>query len=74
MLYAFQILKIEMLVCPKFCNHIDCTNALTIFTAEVKPPSLDNGGLIMREAMFYEPMADNKVRCHLCNHLFGGTK
>ena len=22
----------------------------------------------MREAMFYEPMAGNKVRCHLCNH------
>ena len=22
----------------------------------------------MREAMFYERMADNRVRCHLCNH------
>jgi pyruvate formate lyase activating enzyme len=22
----------------------------------------------MREAMFYEPMDDNKVNCHLCNH------
>ena len=22
----------------------------------------------MREAMFYEPMMDNKVRCHLCKH------
>jgi pyruvate formate lyase activating enzyme len=22
----------------------------------------------MREAMFYEPKADNKVRCYLCNH------
>jgi hypothetical protein len=27
-----------------------------------------NGVLIMREAMFYETMAENKVRCNLCRN------
>jgi len=32
-------------------------------------PNYTLAGACMKEAMFYEKLADNRVKCHLCNHL-----
>ncbi|MEA1907217.1 MAG: AmmeMemoRadiSam system radical SAM enzyme, partial [Euryarchaeota archaeon] len=32
------------------------------------PPDYTLAGAGMKEAMFYEKLADNRVKCHLCNH------